>query len=727
MSEPTAQAGKRAEELEEWFLTQLEAEQPATDELMGVLRELHTSGQTDQALAWADLLLEALQNPSDAISLVELQASWHEDTAAFRARARELLGLAFQKDRTGRVFLENVGFDKDLALAENLRRLRLLFSLAPGMLCYEKTWGFGVVKDLDDFYQRVTVDFDGKPGHQMAFAYAAEVLQPIDEDHLLARKHRDPGALNALTGTEPGEVVKIALRSFGPMNAVRLQELLVAHVVSEGEWKKFWDGARKALKGDPLVDMPAARSQPIRLLRQERLYDTAWFAALAEQRKPAAILKLAADLQSHAGPDTLSEEARGILSRQLDYVARAAWDKQPDVATRALLCARHFRVDPSVMDLDAYLARLFEADRLLEYAHSLPARWLKPFLDQLTEKDEARTTALLLELLPRMYIGLLNEAMDYLIARQQGERCASVFRSLLVEEKESIEILYWLARHLERVEQWDVGVSVGQLADLVLTSLERTHHGEHLKARKQLQTVLERADWLSPAIGAMNATEQRQFMLRLKNTTAVPVADRQSLLARVVKLFPALHEALKTGAVDVPESVRPQGRFTSWRSYRERRLQYEKLINEDIPQNSREIAIARSYGDLSENHEYKAAKEMQGILLRRRGELEQSLAEVRGTDFAEFPATAAGPGTMVRIEGPAGETRLYAILGEWDSDQERGILSYKTRLAEQLEGHRPGDEVRLPSGAGADEACRIVDVSALSPEIRAWIQAEQAE
>ena len=63
-------------------------------------------------------------------------------------------------------------------------------------------------------------------------------------------------------------------------------------------------------------------------------------------------------------------------------------------------------------------------------------------------------------------------------------------------------------------------------------------------------------------------------------------------------------------------------------------------MQKKIPANSKEIAVARSYGDLRENHEYKAAKEMQKILMRRKEELETQLARARGTDFSNAAATA---------------------------------------------------------------------------------------
>ncbi|MBU4212633.1 MAG: GreA/GreB family elongation factor, partial [Verrucomicrobia bacterium] len=128
-------------------------------------------------------------------------------------------------------------------------------------------------------------------------------------------------------------------------------------------------------------------------------------------------------------------------------------------------------------------------------------------------------------------------------------------------------------------------------------------------------------------------------------------------------------------------------------------------------------------GDLSENFEYKSAKETQGILLRRQSELESQLASVKSTDFEQFPATVAGPGTRVTLRHADGKTNTYYILGEWDSDEARGILSLRCKFGEAITGHQPGDTVTIPSETG-NTVCTLVEVGGLPPDIKAWIRGD---
>jgi transcription elongation GreA/GreB family factor len=134
----------------------------------------------------------------------------------------------------------------------------------------------------------------------------------------------------------------------------------------------------------------------------------------------------------------------------------------------------------------------------------------------------------------------------------------------------------------------------------------------------------------------------------------------------------------------------------SWSSLQKRKAEFEELINKTIPENSKEIGVARSYGDLRENFEFKAAKEMQAVLMRRKSELERDLHRTRGTAFESPDTSQVSIGTIVTLrETTSGREETYAILGAWDGDPERAIISYQTAIGQSLLGHRLGEIVEL--------------------------------
>src|SRR5208282_1126903 len=121
-----------------------------------------------------------------------------------------------------------------------------------------------------------------------------------------------------------------------------------------------------------------------------------------------------------------------------------------------------------------------------------------------------------------------------------------------------------------------------------------------------------------------------------------------------------------------------------------------ELVEKKIPANSREIAVARSYGDLRENHEYKAAKEMQKLLMKQKSELETQLVRARGTDFANPRTEVVSIGTVVRaMDLETNQVEQFTILGAWDSEPEKGRVSYLSPVAQALLNCKVGDEVEF--------------------------------
>jgi transcription elongation GreA/GreB family factor len=191
--------------------------------------------------------------------------------------------------------------------------------------------------------------------------------------------------------------------------------------------------------------------------------------------------------------------------------------------------------------------------------------------------------------------------------------------------------------------------------------------------------------------------EMREVMRKLVLAATFEELNKRSLLGRIVRTYPEL-EPLITGR---PDDDKKDELIVSWKSLEVRKQEYDDLVNKKIPQNRQDIQIARSYGDLRENFEYKSAKEQQRVLNRRKGELERDLARSRGTDFAGVTNEKVAIGTKVRLRRVSdGGEESYAILGAWDTDPEKHIISYLSQMAQALIGHAAGERVTVPTETG---------------------------
>ena len=138
--------------------------------------------------------------------------------------------------------------------------------------------------------------------------------------------------------------------------------------------------------------------------------------------------------------------------------------------------------------------------------------------------------------------------------------------------------------------------------------------------------------------------------------------------------------------------------------YASMKAHLKKLKDVERPRNSRAIEIARGHGDLSENADYSAAKEEQGLIEAKIRELEAKTALAEVIDPTKLSGTKVRFGATVTIEDTdSGEATTYVIVGEHEADIKRGRISIGAPVARALIGKDIGDTVALPSAKGKRE------------------------
>jgi transcription elongation factor GreA len=131
------------------------------------------------------------------------------------------------------------------------------------------------------------------------------------------------------------------------------------------------------------------------------------------------------------------------------------------------------------------------------------------------------------------------------------------------------------------------------------------------------------------------------------------------------------------------------------------RADLERMKNVDRPAASRAIGEARDKGDLSENAEYDAAKEAQGMLEMKISQMEAMLANAKVIDESKVSTAQIQLLNRVKIKNLATKTTMeYSLVTESEADIKQGRLSIATPIAKALLGKKIGDivEVQVPSG-----------------------------
>ncbi len=571
------------------------------------------------------------------------------------------------------------------------RHIEPLTALAQSGFCLHRSWGFGRIRSIDPVFARFTIDFPNKPGHTMDLAFAAETLKPIPKDHILVRKATNLAELRQMAATNPAGLIRLVLESHGGKATLeQIQQVLVPDVIGE-DWKKWWETTKAQLKKDGHFCLPLKKTDPI--MYQER--ETSLQERLLEEFRSAKGLKarisVATELlkNAHELPDlaTAAAEVIEIFNAEIATHQRT----QPAVALEAIFLRDDLRAAAGLPRIEGELTAeaIWTQDvKFGQVMEQIPATKHRRALESFKAANPEKWAEVLLGAINSVSARLCREFAQVLIADGKLNQLKETLRRLINQHMASSELLLWLAKDRSDVFADIVGP---EMFHAMLSAMEDDLFSNK-RGNRLRDYIVADADLLADLIGSADLEVVTDLTRALQLSPCFDdERDRRSLLGRILKICPVIQPIVSGEQVKQDAAL-----LVSWESLERRKKEYQELVHKKIPENSKEIAIARSYGDLSENYEYKAAKEMQKLLLQRKAELELELSRARGTDFSDATGDTVSPGTVVQItELETGHTETFTILGAWDSDPERGIISYLSPVAQALMGRKPGDEALL--------------------------------
>ena len=613
------------------------------------------------------------------------------------------------KDRLLLSFLDGVDFGT-ISLAESLVQVEKLLSFQQGSLVLSKAWGLGTVRKLDYFYRRITVDFKTKKGHQFTYAAAVDMLESAPEDHILVLRQADPARFDALLKDQPAEFIKLVLKSYGDMPITRLEDICAQNgFVKSVNWKKFWEGARVELRKDQLVEIPAKRSDPIRLRASVEDYGDGWLTAFSHETDPKLILAAVREYVAQGKFKVADDAVKAKIEDRLAFAVTAA-RKVDDALYARLACAvRELGfANPPAAEMRDYL---WERKRYVKAAATLPAREVGAMIAFLA--IDAETRAKLYRTIPDFCFTAVTEVVS-----QFGKEpeCRAAVADFMKQPKAPATLVTLIAGKYETFRDWTELPPLITVLTHAIALGEGRQGGETLKMQNIIRRLFGDKNWLTKIFGWLQPADQALFFERFQASIAWDPSTHHATVVRMTKIVPAL----EAHVVRV-EKKREYARITSYRSFGLRKQEYLKLINEDMPANVKRIEFAKSYGDLSENAEYQYAKDEQRALMQKQTLMQADLEAVKPDDFNDATTDEVMPGVTVVIAARDGE-RTYTVLGEWDNDLEKGILSSKTRVAQNMMGKKVGDSFELPDAEGNVSFATIKEIRPLGDDIREWMK-----
>ncbi|MCC5806759.1 MAG: GreA/GreB family elongation factor [Opitutales bacterium] len=584
-----------------------------------------------------------------------------------------------------------------------LKRVRTkLEALQPGSYVVHRSWGVGCIQDYDAQQNRLIIDFEqGNQGHAMAPEFCVERMEILEENDLLVRYRKEPAPIDEMIKKRPTALIAEILSRFPEKSASNTEiEAVLSRLIGPTKFRKWWNATKKQLVKDPDIAVPGKKTDPYVLREEPVKAEDEILEDFFETKAPKKKINLAGKLIDMSVEHKDIEQALPDILRELTGSLAETKQLNPGERLYGIWVrndlARFIHADPESLEPTSK-SIIVASNDLSQLAEQIPATHYKRYIDLIERSLPDSWDRVVFDLLKNSSGKLTAESINYLLERGYEEDLGNTFKRWLVEQNLKAPVLTWILKNRQSKKYAKMldGLMTPRLLNAIFFAIDYEALQNAGTRRIPLAELLNDDQEL---IGDLLATAPAETAHDLAQTLILNQGfedlSKKSLLARFIKLFPSVQQIVDGDAPTAPSA--DEGLIVSKPSLAARKREYEELIQQKIPQNKLDIAEARAHGDLRENAEYKMARQEQDILLARKAELEIDINRARTTDFSDAPDSSVGIGTVVELEqGSSGNVVTYAILGAWDGDPEKNIVSYQTPLAKALIGKQPGESVEI--------------------------------
>jgi transcription elongation factor GreA len=580
-----------------------------------------------------------------------------------------------------------------------------LEAMEPGAYVVHRSWGFGQIKSYDDADQKLVIDFKNKPGHRMDPAFCVNSMDVLPAKHILARKETEPAKIKQLLEDDPVQLVIDTLSAYPGKAASAIElEIVLAQVVGEDKFKRWFANVKKQLVKDPRVGVPAKKTEAYIVRDEPVSAESEIMEEFANTRSARRRIALAEDLLAAS----IKEEAKQSLAQVLAGITEAVRDSNQLDASERLYGAFVRDELARILGHDNHSATPSQSDLIKEVrgltaiAEKIPVHFQSRFLDLVKETHPLEWREIVFALLKTSQGKFTTECINFLLENGQADELAAVLNRWKSEQNLRAPVLLWIIknRHSKKFAKLLNDLITPRLLGAIFFAIDYEALQSAGTRRIPLAEALsDDADLISDLLATADTETARDLGNSLLLNQGFEELTKKSLLARFIKLFPSLQSLVSGDAETKDEQL-----LVSRESYEKKRIEYEDIVSRRIPENSKAISIAREHGDLRENSEFKMAKQDQSVLMAQKAQLERDLARARITDFSEATTDQVSVGTVVDLRDVAsGKAVRYSLLGAWDSDPDNHKIAYKTPLGAALLGKKLGEHVKLKIGGAQHE------------------------
>jgi transcription elongation factor GreA-like protein/transcription elongation GreA/GreB family factor len=669
-------------------------DQPDGEEMVAILEHVRQSDiakpfglQVERLIPLWRQIIDPLMSLQVLRLIVDIQTTNSEELADL---STEFLKNHYANDPLFSEKMRLIGLRNRDQFQGAIRNFELLTHLEPGNFIFHTAgWGTGEIMTVSLIREEISAEFEYVVGTQhLSFEKAFKTLKPLSKDHFYARRFGNPDLLEEEAKKNPLEIIYLILHDLGPKTASDLKEELCDLVIPQADWNRWWQNARAKLKKHTKIESPKELKDPFRLRDADVPHEVLFYQALEENPAVSTSIQMIYTFLRDF-PETLKNSE---FKTSLQGKIQDLFDKEISESQRIQLL--FFQEDLGMVaqeNLDLLFSSLSQCVETVSHIQILSFQKRALQKIKMLRKD---WNSIFLDLLFSVEQNLLR---DFLLSELHTEETKEALKqklsSLLIYPLSYPEVFFWyFSKIVDEGSNLPFADAAGKNRFFEGLLILFDHLSEKVQYRDLAKKILnlitaERYKLVREIMQNSSLEEVKEYILLSTKCSLFSDHDIKILYSLAEVAHPSIGHAKKNKDQTADDS---QLIWTTQEGYQATQQRVQKIATVETVHNAKEIETARAHGDLRENAEFKAALERRSRLQSELKLLSDQLSNARILTPEDVSVDEVGVGTIVHCKDSKGASVRFTLLGPWDADPEKRILSFQSKLAQAMKGKTVG-------------------------------------
>ncbi len=569
----------------------------------------------------------------------------------------------------------------------------LLTHLQKGNYVYHSGgWGTCEITDVSRIREEISMECDFVIGvKHLSYSNAMKNLIPLTKEHFLAKRFGNPDQLEKEARENPSQLIRILLHDLGPKTASEIKDELCDLVIPSEEWNRWWQNARAKIKKDSKIESPKELKDPFFLREKEIPHEVIFYKSLEDKLDIKEITSMVYTFLRDF-PETLkNQEFKNSLLTRLENV----------LTSSNLTENEKFEILFLLEDLGSTKAHQQTKETLTK------SKTLQDIIQNINIVAFKKRALVLIrnirkdwnELFLNLFFGIDQHSLrDYLLVELQEKDAAALkakLLNLILHPLSHPDVFVWYFQKLiDKKTSLPFSDRDGKIRFFEAFLILLDHLGQKPQFKelsKKMVSIItsERFKIVREVMQLASINEVKEFILLATKCEILSDHDIKIIHSLAEVVHPSLSKGQKESHQEEPYI------WTTEEGYLKTQKRIQRIATVETVQNAKEIEEARSHGDLRENAEFKSALERRDRLQAELKFLSDQIHKARVITPNDVHTDSVGIGNIVECIDSKGAKTRFTLLGPWDADPEKNVLSFQSKFAQTMKGKSVGEKFKF--------------------------------